>query len=147
MEQDASHTNPAAAAQPHARRDVILAGAAGLCAVALYYLFDPATHGFFFGCPLYERTGILCAGCGGQRALHALLHGRVAEALSLNLIAVLVAAPLLCYGYTAWLLRVFTRIRLGFPRATLPRVLATTFLCLAYSVLRNLPAFAWLAPP
>lgn len=42
-------------------------------------------------CPLRWATGWSCPGCGLQRALHALLHGRMAEACAYNLYLLLVA--------------------------------------------------------
>lgn len=36
-----------------------------------------AIWAFFFACPVYTRTGYYCLGCGGTRALTALLHGQV----------------------------------------------------------------------
>lgn len=57
--------------------------------VALLYWFAPATHGFYPVCPIHEYLGILCPGCGATRAFAALLHGRVAEAIRLNALAVL----------------------------------------------------------
>ncbi len=35
-------------------------------------------------CPFKLLTGLNCPGCGIQRAVHALLHGRFAEAISYN---------------------------------------------------------------
>lgn len=36
-------------------------------------------------CPFKLVTGLDCPGCGFQRALHALLHGKIAEAVRYNL--------------------------------------------------------------
>lgn len=77
-----------------------LAVAAGLAAI--YYCLDPSS-GLFPQCLFRRLTGLECPGCGSQRALHALLHGRVADAAAFNplliaelpLILLLGAAPLL----------------------------------------------------
>lgn len=35
-------------------------------------------------CPVHLFTGWECPGCGSQRAIHALLHGDIAEAFAFN---------------------------------------------------------------
>ena len=61
--------------------------------VAVYAVFDP-NEVYFPKCPVKLLTGLDCPGCGSQRALHALLNGDLAAAVSFN--ALLVAAiPLL----------------------------------------------------
>ena len=47
--------------------------------VAYYYGHDPSDGGAPV-CAFKYLTGYDCPGCGSQRAFHALLHGRVAEA-------------------------------------------------------------------
>lgn len=42
-------------------------------------------------CPIHATTGLLCPGCGGQRAAIALARGDIAEAAHLN--ATLFVAP------------------------------------------------------
>ncbi len=49
-------------------------------------------------CPFYALTGLYCPGCGGQRAVRALLHGEILLSLSyhpLVLFAALYAAAFL----------------------------------------------------
>lgn len=67
--------------------------ALGLGVLLYAFLRDPA-DGNFLPCPFNRLTGWLCPGCGSQRALHDLLHGRFGEAWSHNalLIIALVAA-------------------------------------------------------
>lgn len=65
--------------------------AAALC--IYYYNVDPAAGGTAPRCLLRALTGYDCPGCGTQRALHALLHGRVAEAWHYNA-ALFFAVPL-----------------------------------------------------
>jgi hypothetical protein len=55
-----------------------------LAAAALLFAFDPAVTWWFPSCPFYALTGWLCPFCGTLRAAHALLHGHVAAALTLN---------------------------------------------------------------
>jgi len=54
----------------------------------LLTIADPATSPIFPPCPWRAATGWLCPGCGSARALHALLHGSVTDALRLNGLAV-----------------------------------------------------------
>ncbi len=52
-------------------------------------------------CPFKMITGIPCPGCGGQRALFAILHGNIAEAVYINPLSVAV----ICFAIIApiWL--------------------------------------------
>ncbi|MDR1719139.1 MAG: DUF2752 domain-containing protein [Dysgonamonadaceae bacterium] len=68
---------------------IMLVGALAVLAV-IYIRFDPAASCFFPKCPFKLLTGFDCPGCGSQRAIHHLLHLRIAEAFRAN--ALLVAA-------------------------------------------------------
>ncbi|MDQ2833704.1 MAG: DUF2752 domain-containing protein [Acidobacteriota bacterium] len=46
--------------------------------------FPPERYGFYPQCPVYASLHVKCPGCGATRALAALLHGRVLEALHWN---------------------------------------------------------------
>ena len=65
----------------------IASGAAA--ALAILYFFDPSTSAIFPPCPTNALTKLHCPGCGTLRAMHALLHGDVKEALSQNILAVI----------------------------------------------------------
>lgn len=54
-----------------------------ICAVLLYCV-NPVGSTFAPKCAFKLITGYDCPGCGAQRAIHALLHGHWAEALSYN---------------------------------------------------------------
>jgi len=54
-----------------------------LTAILLYGLADPELYAFP-KCPFRSITGFLCPGCGSQRAMHHLLHGRIATSFQLN---------------------------------------------------------------
>jgi 4-hydroxybenzoate polyprenyltransferase len=56
-----------------------------LVGFTLLYILNPTTQAFMPKCPFRLLTGLSCPGCGFQRALHALLHGRIFEAASYNL--------------------------------------------------------------
>ena len=65
------------------RRNAAVGGALAAVA-ALISFYDPASTSFYPSCPLRALTGLLCPLCGGLRAAHALLHGRVFDAVVLN---------------------------------------------------------------
>ena len=92
------------------------------------------TYIFADGCPFYLMTGLDCPGCGGTRAALCLLHGRIANALHYNALAV--AAPLAYLIYLA-------RCRGARPKH--PRiVIATTVVVVAgWTIFRNIPLFDW----
>ncbi|MCZ2157673.1 MAG: DUF2752 domain-containing protein [Bryobacterales bacterium] len=52
--------------------------------VGLLYATPPEQAWFMPACPVHRMTGLLCPGCGTARALHALLHGHIHEALLWN---------------------------------------------------------------
>jgi len=56
--------------------------------------FPPDRTPFYPSCPFHTFTGLLCPGCGGTRALAALVAGRWGEAVHCNVL-VSVGAPLL----------------------------------------------------
>jgi len=72
--------------------------------VWVVYTYPPAEHSFYPRCAFKTMTGLDCPGCGGTRAAHALLHGRVGDAFRLNPLlfvlggVVLVASPKLVRG-------------------------------------------------
>ena len=84
-------------------RALLIAGVLLLIGVGLYW-FGPIRYALVPKCPFRLLTGWSCPGCGLQRAVHALLHGRLWEAYTYNLffifsIPYLLAAccSLLCY--------------------------------------------------
>ena len=61
--------------------------AAALLAFALWR-FPPETSGFYPQCPVFYWLHLYCPGCGSTRAIAALLHGRLLEALHFNAMTV-----------------------------------------------------------
>ena len=113
-----------------------------LCGLAAGYFFllNPADSTFFWTCPFHEMTGFYCPGCGGQRALHALLHLEFRESLRLNPLVLLLCLPLAVYSYIAYALKA-----LGHPLLPLPLLpsnrpwwIAVLFFLLLFGIGRNL---------
>jgi hypothetical protein len=65
---------------------VAFAVAAGGCVVLR---FPPDSSGSYPRCPIFFWLHLYCPGCGGTRALAALLHGRLNEAMHWNAMVVL----------------------------------------------------------
>jgi hypothetical protein len=116
-------------------------------AAGVLYRFDPLRVSFYPRCPLYLLTGLYCPGCGALRAGHALLHGRLEQALGYNLLAV-AAAPGLAYSGLARASAPWLRRRLPSPFIPAPLIWSGLAVLLAFTVLRNLPypPFSLLAP-
>lgn len=58
---------------------------AAIVALAVLYAVNPVEHALMPKCPFKLLTGLDCPGCGFQRAMHALLHGNIKEAIGYNL--------------------------------------------------------------
>jgi hypothetical protein len=115
-----------------------VAALAGLTALTGYlYLADPDRGGAYPLCPSQTLLGLDCPLCGGLRGTHALLHGRVGEALDHNLLLPGVLA-VLTVMLGLWLLPLVGRPARRLP---VPRWLgmAALGLLVAFGVARNLP--------
>src|SRR4051794_13613765 len=73
----------------------------------LLYAVPPTPDSFYPRCPFHLLTGLHCPGCGSTRCLHALLHGRLLDALHCNALAILALPLLLAWALLRgwWLLR------------------------------------------
>jgi hypothetical protein len=125
------------------RVQALLALGAFSLVLLVLLVVDPRTAPFAPSCPLHATTGLHCPGCGTGRALHALVHGDLARALRLNVLAI-AAIPV----FLALTLRAAIRPgeRLPIPPLWLQVVI---YVILAFFfVARNLPfePFASLAP-
>lgn len=122
---------------------VATAAAAGVFA-AVVVAVDPSEPGHYPTCPVLALTGFYCTGCGVLRAVHALLRLDFGTAWGMNPLFLLVV-PMIVASWVAWLIRAWT----GRPRRWLaPPWAVTTLLTVVvlFTVARNVPAFAWLAP-
>jgi hypothetical protein len=111
---------------------------------ATVYFFNPSAHNFYPVCQFHRLTGLNCPGCGGTRALYALLHGNFSTALRDNALLVCGLAATALRG--VWIgAKNFTG-QAGadfFPVKFLWPLLVAAII---FTVLRNLPAFAFLSP-
>lgn len=128
------------------RRGLTL-GLVGLMAAGTFvlYRYDPATVVLFPPCPFHTLTGWHCPGCGSLRAFHALLQGDWLGALAFNPLTTL-AVPLLLVGMARELYRLSRGVDPVRARAPAWTIRALAVLLVVFGVLRNLPAFGWLAP-
>lgn len=118
-----------------ARIAVVALAATG--AVALY-LIDPARHMLMPKCVCKLITGLDCPACGLQRAAHALLHGRVAEAFGHNLFLPVSLPYMLGVIATKWFTRGIWHDRLA--RVVYDRrvIYSYVVLFLIWGIARNL---------
>lgn len=126
------------------RTPLTTVGGLALATLALH-LRDPHQHASWGLCPS-AMIGVSCPGCGGLRAVNDLTDGHVGAAFSSNF-AFMVLLPFLVLGLGVWVVDAWrgTRTRLS-PGAT--RVVGGGVLLFlaVFTVLRNLPVGAWLAP-
>lgn len=97
-------------------------------------------------CLILKYTGLYCAGCGTQHMALALLRGDFRDALGQNLF-MLVFLPVACVYIAVELARYVKGLKPLFRyRAFMPSLCVVLAAGLAFTVLRNLPGFQWLAP-
>lgn len=133
---------PAWAAGPRPWRAPATAGLLAAAGTVVLGIGDPNTTKVTV-CPL-ALVGIDCPLCGSMRAVHSLTRLDLLGALDHNVLFT-VLAPALVACWVVWLLRSLGRPVL--PRWQLPARTGAVLLVvgIAFAVLRNLPAFHWLA--
>jgi len=133
------------------RAQIVLATCGCASAATFLYAVDPHQSTIYPQCWLYNTTGIYCAGCGATRALHALLHGRMLDALHDNVLLIS-ALPLLAfiavpYLWAAWQNKTWPQKEIN-PRRLVFWAICAVAVMLIFMALRNLPGwpFALLKP-
>jgi uncharacterized membrane protein (Fun14 family) len=116
-----------------------LAAAAAAVAGFVLVRFPPTNTSFYPRCPVFFWLHLYCPGCGGTRALAALLHGRLQEALHWNAMVV-VSLPFAAAFFAMAYRRAIRAEAFCWPR--IPDGLLTCYLVVAgiFTVARNLPA-------
>ncbi|GAA1083723.1 MULTISPECIES: DUF2752 domain-containing protein [Kitasatospora] len=107
---------------------------------------DPNAPGHYPTCPVLQATGWFCPGCGGLRCVHALTHGDLNAAGHDNLLVMVLAVAAAVF----WLRWLWSAVTGGAPPrfvVTLPQTVLLAVALVVFTVLRNLPAGAGLAPP
>lgn len=128
-----------AARKRRLRTVLLIALALGAGGFLLVFVWRP-------GCPILGLTGLYCPGCGGQRMLRSLVHGDAVGAFGYNPY-LMIAGPLLAlYVLAEAVLYVRGRPALGRRRWVQLLLGALVLAAMLFMVLRNLPAFRWMAP-
>jgi hypothetical protein len=138
---------PSNALQCVSTRTQIALGAC-VCGAATAFLFavDPSRHAVYPQCLLYNTTGIYCAGCGATRALYALLHCRLLDALHDNVLFVSLLPIILhlagTHALTAWRANAWPALSFD-QRQLIQRGVALFVVMMVFMVARNLPGWPY----
>ena len=119
------------------RRIANAALAAALLFAATLLFYPPARTSLYPTCPIHQFFGIDCPGCGATRALAALLHGRLKEALRLNTLFVLLL-PVALAGAIESYRRAVRPGAFRWPQPPAPALYATLAAAVVFTVARNL---------
>lgn len=119
--------------------------AAVVAAFAFVGAVDSNEPGHYPTCPLLKYAGVYCPACGGLRSAHAVAHGDLPAALGANALAV-VAYAAFALLWVLWVVRAIRAVPTAGPRPTAAQWWALAGLLLVFTVVRNLPWGAALAP-
>ena len=123
----------------------VLIKAALICFAGLGYAFFIRTFHISIPCPVYAVTGFYCPGCGVSRMCMALLSENFGAAVHHN-VGILAAAPVAAVVFLPLLVRY---VRSGDARMRRwQNILLWGMIAwlLIFGILRNFPAFSFLAP-
>ena len=118
----------------------------GLPAIFLLLVLYERRGGQGVPCLFYELTGLYCPGCGSGRSIVALLQGRYWEAFRQNVLLYPMGVPALLVLLHEYVRLVFPRLKLKPISVPQPVAVGCAAVLFLFAVLRNIPAFAFLAP-
>jgi hypothetical protein len=110
---------------------------ASLAGAGVLYEFPPEQYHFYPQCPIFKYLHVYCPGCGATRAVAALLHLRVTEALHYNALVVSLSPLLLAYFAAAYWKAARHEVFI-WPRVPAMGLMAVLVMSVAFGVLRNL---------
>jgi hypothetical protein len=139
-------SGPPGAGAPRRLAGPATAFAAVVAATAYVGAVDPNRPGHYPVCPFLRITGWWCPACGGLRCVHALTRGDLGAAVHDNVLAVL-ACGFAVLLWLRWSYRAARGLRTPTPEMGRSWAWVLVAVLLAFTVLRNLPAGALLAPP
>ena len=106
--------------------------------IFIYKIYNPINSNYFLKCPFFYVTGYKCAGCGSQRAVHALLNFDFKKAMYFNVLLV-ISIPYLLFGFFLELKKNKTKklIKLQNRFYGLKAIIVILIIILFFWVLRN----------
>jgi len=120
----------------------VLRAATPLVAVAfiagVLLRFPPTECSFYPQCPVYRLLHLECPGCGTTRALAALLHGHIMEALRLNALTTMMLVPGFLYAAVCYR-RYIGTASFRWPQIPSASIYATLAAAILFMIFRNLP--------
>lgn len=124
----------------------VAVGVLGVAVCVVLAVVDPEDRATWSPrCPFRAATGLDCPGCGGTRALAALVRGEPALAADHNVLT-LALLPVLAYGWFGWLAASLGRRRAR-PELSTRTAWVVAVAVPAFMLARNLPwgPLGWLA--
>jgi hypothetical protein len=106
-------------------------------AVCALLRFPPTRYSFYPQCPIHELLHLQCPGCGGTRAIAALLRGQFVQAMHFNALVTLLLPVAAIYGILCY--RRFAQRRpLRWPHPPPIAIYAMFGLMVIFTAIRNL---------
>ncbi len=99
----------------------------------LVYRYNPENSWWMPKCPFHALTRLQCPSCGNTRALHALLHGRLTDALAYNAMAPVLVGLFIAIAWLSLVRRMSLDSRL-----LRILVMAYLFVYIGWWIIRNL---------